>query len=422
MVRFLALFGLLILMASTTGNAQTTPPKSVEGVTIEHSGERDVVAAEVRINLAETTPFDVVNARQRLISGHSLSQFGQLRNAGLQLVGSFSSQMMIAGNFLITVDPTYSDQQMRTWIEKHSGIRETSDIQPGEKVESAKGRGRLAQLKVGSASCVYGYALYDFSQAQNFLDNIWDTSLAILMCDPSATTASVAKILKEARLVDRGTNEALLASRRPAGAPAAAAPASQPAAARPEYCTNGPLVFTGVACSASMTAITKEEYDRRLVAARGSSTPPAARPEYCTNGPLVFTGVACSASMTAITKEEYDRRLVAARGSSTLPAPTAPPARPSTPVPAPAGARYCAADGLDILYATYGTCRPGERTVTRAEYDRLEVERERRKTGAASPTGGSVEERLSRLKELVQRGLITEQEAATRRQEILKEL
>jgi len=377
MVRFLALFGLLILMASTTGNAQTTPPKSVEGVTIEHSGERDVVAAEVRINLAETTPFDVVNARQRLISGHSLSQFGQLRNAGLQLVGSFSSQMMIAGNFLITVDPTYSDQQMRTWIEKHSGIRETSDIQPGEKVESAKGRGRLAQLKVGSASCVYGYALYDFSQAQNFLDNIWDTSLAILMCDPSATTASVAKILKEARLVDRGTNEALLASRRPAGAPAAAAPASQPAAARPEYCTNGPLVFTGVACSASMTAITKEEYDRRLVAARGSST---------------------------------------------LPAPTAPPARPSTPVPAPAGARYCAADGLDILYATYGTCRPGERTVTRAEYDRLEVERERRKTGAASPTGGSVEERLSRLKELVQRGLITEQEAATRRQEILKEL
>jgi hypothetical protein len=68
--------------------------------------------------------------------------------------------------------------------------------------------------------------------------------------------------------------------------------------------------------------------------------------------------------------------------------------------------------------------------ISKEEYERRLVAAQQRQPsapGATSPAAaddksGSVEQRLSRLRDMLQRGLITEQEAARRREEILKDL
>jgi hypothetical protein len=317
---------LMAVCSFVFGALAQTPPKTIDGTTVEHTGERDLTAAEVWLNFAETTPLDVVSARQRTVSNFSTSQFGLFRDANLRIVGSFNSQFMVAGNFNSDFDPTYSDRLMEDYL-RRANVQNVSEVQGGERFDSRFGRHRTVRLKVGNSPCVFGYSWYDFSQSQNFNEYIWDTRLTILICDGTTTTADLRQIFVNTKRVDVAANQAALA-RRPAQA--STAPAAAPSA--PAAVTPGP---TGE--------------------------------RYCARGPLVFRDAVCTSGMEMISKEEYERRLVTAQQRQ-------PPA-------------------------------PGATT-----------------PAAADDKSGSVEQRLSRLRDMLQRGLITEQEAARRREEILKDL
>jgi hypothetical protein len=398
---FPILLAVLLVAAPQVVAQSFTAPRTGTSEIVE---ERDLSAAEIWINLAETSHFDVVNAGQRSYASGIKTQSGQFRDSKLRIVGHFTIETKSSGVFdFATFDPTSSDSILESVL-RIQGSLEFSRLRDGHGFRSPFSKSRIVKLDSDGKSCLYGYSWHDLSPDRAVGNVRWNAIVTMVSCDPAFSQAVMSAIFDQARPVDETTNRAILARRT----------------------LQGPPVPLAVLAPATPSAI----------------SPPAAPGErFCIQGAIVLRGPICTPNRFQITKEEYDRRLSASYAGITLPPPpgAAPPAGPATPANAPSttrttsrpppssavqpsGRRYCASNDLEVLYATAGVCRPNERSVTLAEFERLEEERAKRMSSPGGSAGGTVEQRLGRLRDMQQRGLITEQEAAQRRQEILRDL
>ena len=187
--------------------------RTIEGKRYTRSGEKEISAFEVVVNIAQKTNLNVVEAT-RFVRDKELTHQNAFLHSGDRRVGSISVQRSPLYGFNVDRrSPAKSNKSMKRFAEDAFADFDPK-VERIEKFRNRNGFGRIAFVKVDDTMCLLGAAAYyfenlDFGGPQRPADTI----IEISYCDSFGRTDQIIKFFEEARLVTPSENRAAYALR-----------------------------------------------------------------------------------------------------------------------------------------------------------------------------------------------------------------
>lgn len=210
----ISLFAVALVAAVSVPNVALSQgsDRDVGGKRSSLSGEGDISAFEIVINITEKTNLEIKDAKRFMRDKAVFHQAANLHLPNGPLVGQLSiERSTIYGFSNDNRNPWRSNKGLKRAVKEIFGDPKIDKI---EKIKTKNGSGRIAYFTMNGTLCMYGAVGYSFLNLDDgAYERLDDTAVSIAYCDPFGRTDQIIRFLKEAKLVTPADNRAAYALR-----------------------------------------------------------------------------------------------------------------------------------------------------------------------------------------------------------------